>query len=258
MVSCRLQAYANVWVAVLFSTLVGCAAPPRQLEPARYTDDFGETMDTELITEESVGATQMLHQRARLEPYARAVIPFDSNFDPGSAIGFKAQIEVQKHLFIGFNFDWVHLESDDDISDAVNNGNLLSVDATEFYESMDRFNILAGFDYEFELTDAFIKPDKALTLDLGLGAGLTIITGDEADSAFISSFDLEPFFSFILRPSATLNWHVTENGFWTLGASFDWVPEGNIDIDFLGERSQVDDDIDFSSFNIGMGFQFIF
>ena len=63
MPSCR--AYAIAWVALVFLFTVGCEMTPRELDPQRYSDDFGE--DLEVITEASVGETQMLHRRAQLE-----------------------------------------------------------------------------------------------------------------------------------------------------------------------------------------------
>jgi hypothetical protein len=258
MASSEPRASALLWLAFLSLSVVACQSTPRHLDPAEYTDDFGDSIGTEQIDEDSIGAQQMLHRRTRIEPYLRAVVPFESNFDVGSAIGARASIEVQKHLFVGGAFDWVHMSTADDIENAGGGGvTLAATESSELYTELDRFNFLGTFDYDIHLADEFLLANSPLTLGLGFGAGLTIVTGDEAQG-LISRFDLEPYFGPVFRPSADFRWQLAEQGFFTLNLSFDWVPTDEIEIDFLGERREVDDPINFSTFNIGLGYTFEF
>ena len=258
MASSEQRASALLWLAFLSLSVVSCNSTPRRLDPAEYTDDFGDSIGTELIDDKSVGARQMLHRRVRVEPYGRAVVPIESNFEVGSSFGARGSIEVQKDLFVGVAFDWVHLTTKDDISSAGSTGgNLAGTEASEFYKSLDRFNLLATVDYDFHLSDEFLVANSPLTLGVGLGAGAVVVTGDEAQG-LSSPFDLEPYFGLLLRPSADLRWKLAEQGFLTLNLSFDWIPADNVDVDFLGDRRELGDKIDFSTFNVGLGYTFEF
>ncbi len=226
----------------------GCAAPDR-IEPPAYEDDFGTAIDySDEITEDSVSQHSMLHRRAQFDLSVGPVFPLDSNFDPGVGAGGKFGIEVFKNLFMGANVSWSH-------HDAGGSGDLGGREAGELYDNFDRFNFMAQFDYDIPIGDVPSSVPGSMAVRLGLGAGLTLVTGEEDDSDF-QSFELEEFYGFVLRPAAEFRYRVWEGGHLFASLSYDFVPQNRIDITFAGDRREVDDDIEFDSVNLGFGFAF--
>jgi hypothetical protein len=244
-----------VWVALVCLAALGCNGAPRPIEPPEFRDDFGEELGETEITEESVGREQMLKRRTQVELRAGVVSPIESNLDPGGGVGIKGEIETFKNLYFGLSFDFAHLESDEQISDNVQNANvsaLLNADPTELFESLDRYNILALFDYDVPLV-------KNFSFRFGVGAGLAIITFDEGKNSdvFLGGYDVEPFYSFVLRPAIDFRLQVWEHGYVAVGASFDFLPSGKIEIKPGDEdRSEVDESVNFSSLNAGVAWVF--
>jgi hypothetical protein len=251
MLSCRLRTHACAWVTLVCITALGCNGAPTRIEPAKYRDHFGQELGEETITEESVGREQMLNRRAQLELRGAAVVPIESNLEVGAGAGIKGEIETFKNLFFGVSFDWSHLETDKQIADSVNaldTAALLNADPTELFESLDRYNFLLLFDYDVPLA-------KSFSFRFGAGLGLALITFDEGrnpDNVSPPGYDLEPFVAFLFRPSIDFRWQVWEHGYLTAGASYDFIPTGNIEISpAKGDRSEVNGSVNFSTINLG-------
>jgi hypothetical protein len=252
--SCRLWILPAAWVSFSLAALSGCGGRQR-LEPEPPLDHFGAEFG-DPITEESVSETQMLGRRTQLQLFSRAYIPVESDFEVAGGVGLKAEIEVAKNLYMGMSFDWLRMFTKDRISDIDNPGELLSAEPAQLFSKLDRYNFLFLFDYDIPLARHFLGDDRPLNFRLGTGVGMLYIDGDAAESDFISSFDIEPYAAFLLRPSLEFVWAFSEVVHLSLGMSYDFTPEGTIDIEFLGERSEVDEDINFSTFNVGAGLVF--
>jgi hypothetical protein len=246
-----------LWALLVTFAGQGCESTPRRVEPPTHRDDFGEPLDEAPITEESVAETQMLGGgRGQVEIRGGIVVPVESNFEVGPGLGIKGELEVFKKLFMGLSFDWSHHEADEQIKDSVVNGDvgeLLGADPTELFESLDRYNILAVVDYDYGLTKNFF-------FRFGLGVGLAMVFGDEGDNAdsFVDDYEIEPFFHVLVRPAIDFRYKVWEHGYIAVQASYDFIPQDQIEVHFLKEDSEVDEDINFSSFNLSLAWVFEF
>jgi len=255
------------WLFVLLPAL-GCESTQRRLEPPELEDDFGATLETAPITEESVGETQMLHRRVQLEAKGMAVIPtgfFASNgFEVGPGAGVKAGIETGKNFFLGLSFDWAHWDQSEGVSQITSPGALTSVRPDQLYEQLDKLNFLLNGDYDWTLAKSFLAEDKPLKLRFGAGMGLAWVTGDidpflkQQAAAVGSDVGIQDYFGFLLRLAASLRWQLTDHVVVFGEAGWDLVSPFSIEVNVDGQRSQVGGDIDFGSIGLGGGIMFEF
>ena len=249
----------RLWSLGLCSVLAlftGCNGP-ETISPPDYRDDFGDQLDVEPITEQSVAEETMLHQHAQFQLSAGVGIPVESNFDIGPRIDGKFSIEVFKNVYLGLSAGW----SNHEIGDGATDGNPQNNDATQLYDSFDRLSFLGHLDYDIPLTRPQSEPG-AWTLRLGLGAGLLALLPEE-DSFLESSlagaggdYEVVDFFGFVLRPQVQIRYRVWENGHVIGTLSYDFVPENRVDIKVNGQRREVRDDLQLDNINLGVGFVF--
>ena len=279
MPACRPWSLALPWVAVALWTLTGCSgtgevrdepyeydAPPPasdvtyRVDPPIYTDDLGEPVAREPITASSVGETQMLKRRMLFELRGGVSVPLptyeDNDFTLGPLLGAKIELETVKNLFFGLSFDWAEQDVDNGVSSVVSNPEQLpGVGPDQLFELLDRYNILAVFDYDIVLVKDTIDKDTPLLFRFGAGAGLTIIDGKEDPQV---NFDIKTFYGFLFRPAVGLRWQFHPNILVFGELSYDFVIPNRIYADVNGEDVRVDGTIDFGSLNLilGIGFQF--
>ncbi len=237
----------------LLAVALGSCASQNEIDPPEYKDAFGESYETDPITEQSVAENAMLHQHAQFDIYGGAAIPIDSNIDVGGGVGAKFALEISKNLYAGMSFSYSHHGIDQGAG-----SDLDSTEASSLYDTIDRYSVLLHFDYDVPLSKPSTEPG-AWGFRFGLGAGLVAITGDEDPfledqfAAAGSEFELVPFFGFVLRPSAEVRYRLWKNGHLFANVTYDFVPQDKIDVKIGGDRREVDDRIQFDSINIGVG-----
>ncbi|MBI4605785.1 MAG: hypothetical protein HY721_27785 [Planctomycetes bacterium] len=257
------------WIPIVLVASLGCETAPQRLEPPELKDDFGSSLETRPITEESVGETQMLHRRVQLELKGAAAIPTgffqDNGFEVGASAGAKGEIELVKDFFLGLSFDYVTMEQGDGVSDVLSNPLSLSgVEPDQLYDTIDRYNFLAVADYDWTLARSFLVEKAPLKFRLGGGLGATVVDG-EVDSSLEDQIkaaggDIEtvPYVGFLARASAGVRWQVLPTMLLFAEVSLDFVYPFEIEIRLNRVRSTVDGDIDFGSVNLGGGVAFEF
>lgn len=255
---------ALAWVPLMLLSVIGCAGGPEGAETAPYgtddiyEDDLGGLEDGQPeITPETVSEDMMLHRRTQVEPYIGVVMPV-GHFEVGPMLGIKGQMEALKDVFWGISFDWVTQTVDERISDLGSSQELLSAEPDQFYDYVNRYNMLLFLDYDIPLMRDLGGKDKPLKLRLELGMGAAIVDGDEDETIAFSDIDIETYYGFLLRPAFDLRWQIWEHGLVSLGAGYDFVAPREIDVRLGGDEFLVDEDIDFGSFFIRGGFTFEF
>ena len=216
-----------------------------------HHDDFGDPIASEEDVDEKEFLRQyMTHRRAQAEIRGTVGLPLDNAFELAYGAGAKFEIEMFKNLFTGVEIDYF----EQDVDSATGLGNLASREAIDFYDSLERYNFLVVFDYDFPLA---VPSDDIgeLTIRIGLGLGLAVIQGEENQSA-LQDFEVENVYSFLAQPSVETRWRVWEHGHVVAGVSYNYVAENRIQIDTAGDRREVDDDIQFDTFNLYVGFAF--
>lgn len=266
------------WAPLALMCLWGCANSPRRdaapmddldqppteaasvgapgEDPAFYTDDFGGAVEAPPITEESVSEEMMLHQRAQLELNAGMVMPI-GEFEVGPSLGLKGSLEAYKNIFFGLSFDWARQNVDEGISSLDDPGDLERADADQFYEYINRYNLLMTADYDIPLEEDFLVEDTRLILRLGLGAGSSIIVGKE-DKAIDETVKINTYFGFLLRPAVSLRWMLSKRSLVFFTAAYDFVYPDKIDVRITGSSRRVDDDLYFGTFLLQFGVAFEF
>ncbi len=266
---CRSRAFLITWAATLFLGLAGCRNTPRRLAPPDLKDDFGSSLETQPITAESVSEKQMLHRRWQLEVKPRVSIPTgffeDNGFEIGPGIGVKAQIETEKNLFVGFEFDYGTWRQGDGIKDPLGSPtSLAGVKPDQFYDDVERFDFLLAVDYDWTLAKNFITRGDPLKLRFGGGLGATLVEGDvdpfldEQFKAAGSDIEIVPFVGLLARLAVGLRWQVHDNVIVFIESSYDLVAPFTMEVRINRDRSEVDGNIDFGSINFATGVAFEF
>ena len=249
---CRLRAHAYAWVGLTLLCAIGCTNPP-SIEPERYTDDFGADIGGgDPVTEASVGSTQMMRRRTRLDLRAVGVFPLESDFEPAAGARVAAEIEVQKNVFLGFSTDWARIDVDsEDDPVAATDG------AIDRLDEFDRFVWLVTIGYETVLTPEFIKPDSPLSFRLGAGFGAAGIFVDENRGPFgTEDFDINSSFVFVARPQVDFRWQICPYAAATLGASIDLSPDEKLERSLNNNTETIDEEVNFSAINVSGGLIF--
>lgn len=233
-------------------TLWGCQAQ-------RSIEDLYNESDEEMLAR--TARERMLHRRAIVEVKGGATIPLDPDFEVGSTVGVKGEMEVFKNLYLGLEFDYVNQGVETTIDDILQDfvagspaaeNAARSAEPEQWFEEFDRYNILFLFDYDVPLWDS----DRAAMFRFGVGLGAVIVTGDTVSTAFADEIDSRVFGQFLARPSVGFRIPIVENLLFFTEASLDLVPEDTLTIDGRlvgGRRTKFDDDVTFSTFNIGGG-----
>ena len=217
----------------------------------RHQDDFGDPIASEEdVDEAEFLRTYMTHRRAHGELRGTVGIPLGSGFELAYGAGGKFEIEIFKDLFTGLQIHYAVQE----VNSESGLGSLANREAIDFYDSLERYNVLAVFDYDFPL-GVPTEDIGELTVRVGLGLGVAIIQGEENQSA-LQEFEVEPVYSFLARPTVETRWRAWEHGHVVAGIAYDFVAENRIEIDTAGDRREVDDDIQFDTFNLFVGFAF--
>lgn len=217
----------------------------------RHQDDFGDPIAWEEdVDEKEFLRTYMTHRRAQGEVRGTLGVPLDGAFELAYGAGGKFEIEIFKDLYTGLEVDYIVQE----VNSASGLGGLAGREAVDFYDALERYNVLVVFDYDFPLA---VPTDDIgeLTIRVGLGLGVTMIQGDENQSA-LQEFDLETVYSFLARPTVEARWRVWEHGHVVAGIGYDFVAANHIEIDTAGDRREVDGDIQFDTLNLFLGFAF--
>ncbi|HZN60707.1 MAG TPA: hypothetical protein VFD71_21715 [Planctomycetota bacterium] len=265
-----LEKRSRAWLPmVLLGFVAGCAGAPRQIEPPERKDDFGDTLETQPITAETVSETQMLHRRWQLELKGQASIPtgfFAANdFDAGPSAGAKVSIETAKNLFVGVDFDWAQWKQNNGVGDALANPtDLENAKPDQLYDKVDRYEVLLAIDYDWTIAKSFIGERSPLIWRFGLGLGGGVFRGDvdpalkQQTQAAGSDIEIVPLVAFVGRLGTGLRFQLAEHVILFTEASYDFVAPFNIEVRINRERSQVDGDIDFGAINLGAGIAFEF
>jgi hypothetical protein len=234
--------------------------PARSVEPAAFTDDLGEPVAREPLTESTVGETQMLKRRLLLEVRGGVSVPLptyeDNEFTPGPFAGVKLELETVKNLYFGISFDWAEQGVDEDVSTVVDDPEQLpGVGPDQLFERLDRYSILAVFDYDIVLMRDTIDKDTPFMFRFGAGAGLIIIDGTEDPQV---SFDIKTFYGFLFRPAVGLRWQFHPSILAFCEVSYDFVIPNDIYAEVDGEDVRIDGDVDFGTLNLILGVGFTF
>jgi len=265
----RLSLVPFAVAAVLSATTTGCQQTPRRIDPPNLEDHFGGRLESQPITAESVGEREMLHRRWQLELKAQAAIPtgfFQSNgFDVGPSLGLKTSIETEKDLFIGLDFDWATWEQKDGVESLLDDpASLSGVEPDQLFEDLDRYNILLAIDYDWTIARSLLARNDPLKWRFGIGLGATVIEGhideelEDQVKAAGSDIDIVPYFGFCARFGTGLRWQLTDNVILFSQATYDFVYPFEMQVRLNRNRSEVDEDIDFGSVNLGAGVAFEF
>lgn len=237
----------------------GCHTSP-DVEDYYYQDE--ESFEKQL------GREEMLHQRAILDLKGNAFIPLDTDFKVGYGGGIKGELEVYPNLFLGLELDYVYQEVDENASDVLgqfrSNPNsqaalqaAASLDAEQWMESFERYNILFVFDYDIPFWE---DDPHAPVFRFGVGLGAVIITAEEVPSdTFAEPFDARVFSQFLARPSVGLRFPFHDHFSVFTQVSLDLIPSDNMSVSgplFDSNRTDLDGQVNFSGLNIGVGFAF--
>lgn len=267
MFQCRSSTRVLSWIPFALAALVSCQSSPQRLDPPDLKDDFGDALEHQPITAETVGEREMLHRRWQLDLKGQAVFPtgfFQSNnFEIGPSFGFKAAIETEKDLFIGIDFDWARIEQKDGIG-GVSPSQLGSAEPDQLFDHFDRYNVLLSANYDLTIAKSFMVDKHPLKWRFGVGIGGTLIDGtvdsDLKDqfSASGQTIKLQPYAGFCARFGTGLRWYLTESTILFSEVSYDFVYPFTMEVVINRDRSEVDGDIDFGAVNLGLGVAFEF
>jgi len=267
---CRLWPRRLAWVPLALAGLFGCANSPGTLEPIPAKDDFGSDLVNQPIDETTIGEKEMMHRRARVELLGGAFFPIGNgfssllgytddstnHFEVSAMAGLRGDIEVSKNVFLGLSFDWSHYEVDQGVSDILSDPSSATLD--QWFESLERYTVLATFEYDTTLARSFLKEEKPLIFRVGLGLGGAIID-PLLDDSLRSTFRCHTFGAAVARPYVVFEWKPYKNTFFFLGTAFDWVYYPNDVEMMIGHDSyNTSGDIDFSAVSLtgGIGFEF--
>ncbi len=215
-----------------------------------------------------LGQNEMLHQRAIVDLKANFLVPLDTDFDIGVGPSIKGELEVYPNLFMGLELGYMTQNTDEDASDVLaqfrSNPNsqaalnaAANLDAEQWMESFDRFNILFLFDYDIPFWE---EDPNAPIFRFGVGLGAVIITAEEVPAdTFAESFDSRVFTQFLARPSVGIRYPVHENILLFGELALDLIPSDNMSVSgplFDSDRTDLDGQVNFSGLNLGFGIAF--
>lgn len=228
--------------------VAGCQTPP----PLGGFETMEEVIERE---QES----RMIHRRVNIDIKGGGFFPIDSDFDPGPLIGFKGQIEGYKNLYFGIEYNFITQDIGDTVEDFLRdfqNGDptaerkALSADPEQWFESLDRHEILFGFDYDIPFDRGPFVP----RFRFGAGIGAVIFDGDLiSDDAFGPELDDRTFVGFLFRPSAGFRFPVHENVVLFLEGSFDLIPPLDVTVNLDRNRTRLTDKVNFMGGSIAAG-----
>lgn len=247
------------WVPLAIVLVAGCQTRGEVQGDQRFEDDFGTELEAPPITAASVSESMMLHRRARFEPLIGVAVPVFGNFDPGPMAGVRGEMEAVKDIFWGISFDWVHNEVGEGVDDILaSGGSLASADADQWYESIDRYNLLITLSYDTVLERDFLGKGTPLSLRIGLGLGTAIVLANDDPAIARRGYHVFDYYGFLARPEVDLHWQILDWGRIVFGIGYDFVYPNWIEARVDGQVKSLDGDVNFDTFFARLGFMFEF